>query len=170
MKNIFRNSQKFIIKATFSLYYTEHQVYKSKSLVLSYFQWHIVYLLQRAKVRGPAGVGSLSSVAVSWDVFNINLIYFFCCFYVIFYNNSFTLYPANSRVNRTWKYSISHVEIGLLTITFTVRLVFIYKYTFFFCFTLYPAYSRVGIAYWLAELNAALCFDTRAKKWKYKLK
>ena len=27
-----------------------------------------------------------------------------------------------------------------------------------------------GIACWLAELNAALCVDTRAKKWKYKFK
>ena len=56
-------------------------------------------------------------------------------------------------------------------------------------FTLYPAHSRVrrgnvvlrhfvphfppssgGIACWMAELNAALSLDTRAKKWKYKCK
>ena len=60
---------------------------------------------------------------------------------------------------------------------------------FFISFTLYPAHSRVdwgnlvlrhsvphfppnsgGIACWVAELNAALCLDTRAKKWKYKCK
>ena len=56
-------------------------------------------------------------------------------------------------------------------------------------FTLYPAHGSVGrgnlvlrhsvphflpnsggIACWVAELNAALNFDTRAKKWKYKFK
>ena len=59
----------------------------------------------------------------------------------------------------------------------------------FFRFTLYPAHSRVGrenlvlshsvphflpnsgsIACWVAELNAALNLDIRAKKWKYKFK
>ena len=54
---------------------------------------------------------------------------------------------------------------------------------------MYPAHSRVGIgnlvlrhsippfspssgdiACWVAELNAALILDTRAKKWKYKFK
>ena len=56
-------------------------------------------------------------------------------------------------------------------------------------FTLYPAHSRVGrgnlvlrhsvphflpnsgaIACWVAELNAALNLDTRAKKYKYNFK
>ena len=55
----------------------------------------------------------------------------------------------------------------------------------FISFTLYPAHSRVGrgnlvlrhsippflpnfggIACWVAQLNAALCLDTRTKKWK----
>ena len=58
-----------------------------------------------------------------------------------------------------------------------------------FSFTLYPAHSRVGrenlvlrhlvphflpnsggIAFRVAELNAALNLDTRAKKWQYKFK
>ena len=56
-------------------------------------------------------------------------------------------------------------------------------------FILYPAHGRVvrgnlvlshsvphflpnsrGNACWVAELNATLCFNTRAKKWKYKFK
>ena len=62
-------------------------------------------------------------------------------------------------------------------------------YIIYFSFILYPAHSRVGrgnlelrhsaphflsnsggIACWVAELKAALCLDTWAKKWKYKCK
>ena len=57
---------------------------------------------------------------------------------------SFTLYPAHIRVGR-----------GNLVLRLTVPH--------------FPLSSR-GVAYWGAELNAALCLDNRAKKWKYKCK
>ena len=54
------------------------------------------------------------------------------------------LYPAHSRIGRgnlVLRHTVSHFPL-----------------------------SSGGIAWWVAELNAALCLDTRAKKWKYKCK
>ena len=65
-------------------------------------------------------------------------------FFIRFLNISFTLYPAHSRVGRrnlVLRHSVPHFP---------------------------PSFG--GIACWVAELNAALCLDTRAKKWKYKCK
>ena len=66
---------------------------------------------------------------------------------------------------------------------------YVKKEHFCFNFTLYPLHSKVDranlvlrhfvphftpnfldIGCWVAELNAALCVDTRAKKWKYECK
>ena len=61
-----------------------------------------------------------------------------------YYSFSFMLYHAHNRVGRgnlELRHSVPHFQ---------------------------PNYE--GIACWVAEVNAALHLDTRAKKWKYKFK
>ena len=75
-------------------------------------------------------------------------IWWVCVHYMLFStvnkNVSFTLYPIHNRVGRgnlVLRHSVTHFLL-----------------------------NSGGIAYWVAELNAAFNLDTRAKKWKYTFK
>ena len=56
-------------------------------------------------------------------------------------------------------------------ILFKASIIFVHYYilNFWSSFCIFPPSSE-GIVWWVAELNAALCLDTRSKKWKYKCK
>ena len=88
-----------------------------------------------------------------------------------------------------WRYDQARIDWSRKFIITVTEKIYCYIHTYLLSFTLFPAHSRVGrgnlvlrhsvahfppnsggIACWVAELNAALCLDTRAKKWKYKWK
>ena len=99
------------------------------------------------------------------------------------------MYQMHIYVSNVILWKTLDIKISDVTVRLHVSRRFVNRYYIMISFTLYPAHSRVGrwnlvlrlsvlhfppnsgdIACWVAEFNAALVLDTRAKKCKYKFK